>query len=145
MEIRYGNNYIAKGCNDALGRIKRKKESKRFLKGMKIDLRQKVKDKNNSCCYNGIQAPLVFMLLVISYNQNSFDHKSHKHQQYNIILCNLKDYLPSLLLYLSSKGEVFIFHGQAHKSIGNLWKKLLYSNNAINLELYDRCFALASK
>ena len=103
IEIRYGINYIAEGCNDALGRIKRKKESKRFLKGMKIDLRQKVKDKNNSCCYNGIQAPLVFMLLVISCNQNSFDHKSHKHQQYNIILCNLKDYLPSLLLYLSSK------------------------------------------
>lgn len=103
IEIRYSINYFAKGCNDALGRIKRKKRIKTIFEGDENRSPTKSKDKNNSCCYNGIQAPLVFMLLVISYNQNSFDHKSHKHQQYNIILCNLKDYLPSLLLYLSSK------------------------------------------
>ena len=33
MKIRYSNNYIAKGCNDALGRIKRKKRIKTIFEG----------------------------------------------------------------------------------------------------------------
>ena len=91
------------------------------MKGME----EKISDKKLK-----IRIIVTFGLVEVVVQSNSFDHKSHKHQQY--IYCVRKTQSTVSSCYLRY---------QAHKSMKLMKETIVFSNNAINIKLNDRCFA----